>query len=347
MKTIATVIKTLLAVVILAALSLFAFVWSGRYPVAAGSGHSAPVAWLLKTTRERSVAVRSSDLIVPADLDSSERIAAGAAHYDAMCAGCHGKPGREPADSFDPPPPALYRQRVEPRKAFWTIKHGLKMTAMPSHLDHSDKENWDTVAFVQALPDMDAERYRRLTDEATHEHEDGEQERAAELDETQSGAGQASDESDTPWATPEEAIESFRQALVAGRGDAALAWLHPQATIIEGGQVQSVTEYENSGHLQSDMAFLGQVEAERLAREVKPGDGQATIETRQRLRGQIDGQSVDVISTETATLVETQDGWKIMHLAWSSQPFSAGEDREADENQNPQSHSEGDHDHDH
>src|SRR5690625_3793703 len=144
MKTIATVIKTLLAVMILAALSLFAFVWSGRYPVAAGTGHSAPVAWLLKTTRERSVAVRAADLVVPDDLDSPERVAAGAAHYDAMCVACHGKPGQEPADAFEPAPPALYRKRLEPRAAFWTIKHGLKMTAMPSHLDHSDEENWDT-----------------------------------------------------------------------------------------------------------------------------------------------------------------------------------------------------------
>src|SRR5699024_7595463 len=159
MKSFITAIKTLIVMTILAVLVVIALAFSGIYPVAVGSGHSAPVAWLLKTARERSVSVRASDLVVPNDIDSAERIAAGAAHYDAMGAGCHGKPGRAPADSFEPAPPALYRQRLEPRAAFWTIKHGLKMTAMPSHLDHSDKENWDTVAFVQALPDMSNERY--------------------------------------------------------------------------------------------------------------------------------------------------------------------------------------------
>ena len=71
-KTISvTVIATLLAVVIAAV----AFAWSGLYPVAASSGHTAPVDWLLETTRKRSVAVRASDLVVPEDLGSSERIA--------------------------------------------------------------------------------------------------------------------------------------------------------------------------------------------------------------------------------------------------------------------------------
>ncbi len=336
MKTIATVIKTLLAVMILAALSLFAFVWSGRYPVAAGTGHSAPVAWLLKTTRERSVAVRSSDLIVPADLDSSERIAAGAAHYDSMCAGCHGKPGQEPADAFEPAPPALYRKRLEPRAAFWTIKHGLKMTAMPSHLDHSDEENWDTVAFVQALPDMNSEEYLDLTKDAVHKH-DGDD--GHSHDQTASTSKSGPDH-DVTAETPQQAIEGFTQALIEGRGEAALAWLHPQATIVEGGHVESIDQYA-AGHLEKDMAFLAQIEIEPLSRDIQLADGQATVETRSRFSGQVSDRTIDLESTEFATLIETEDGWRISQIAWSSQPFSD------DENETPKSHTQGDNDHDH
>lgn len=77
-KTIVTTaITTLLAIAIL----VIAFVWSGLYPVGAGSSHYAPIGWLLETTRTRSVAVRASDLVVPEDIDSPERIAAGAGHY--------------------------------------------------------------------------------------------------------------------------------------------------------------------------------------------------------------------------------------------------------------------------
>lgn len=360
MRSIATVVKTLLAVMILVALGMFAFVWSGRYPVAAGSGHSAPVTWLLETTRERAVAVRAADLIVPDDLDSPDRIAAGAAHYDSMCAGCHAKPGQEPTDSFDPAPPALYRQRLEPRAAFWTIKHGLKMTAMPSHLDHSDKENWDTVAFVQALPDMNSEEYLDLTEDAVHEHDDQEDghdngddghshdqaEPTSELtSETESDTGP---DREPTAETPQQAIDGFTRALIEGRGEAALAWLHPKATIIEGGHVQSVDEYA-AGHLDSDMTFLSQIEIEPISRDIQVTDGQATVETRSRFSGQVDDRSIDLESTEFATLIQTEDGWRVSQIAWSSQPFSAGESTEAEteENQNPQSHSEGDDDHDH
>src|SRR5690625_6513723 len=235
MKTIATVIKTLLAVMILAALSLFAFVWSGRYPVAAGTGHSAPVAWLLALSLHDALPICAADLVVPDELDSPERVAAGAAHYDAMCVACHGKPGQEPADAFEPAPPALYRKRLEPRAAFWTIKHGLKMTAMPSHLDHSDEENWDTVAFVQALPEMNSEEYLDLTEDAVHEHDDQEgghnngddghsHEQATPTNEPTSELTSGTDPDHEPMAeTPQQANDDINPALDEASGEGAPA----------------------------------------------------------------------------------------------------------------------------
>ena len=367
MKNISTVIKTLITTTVLVVLLVIGFAWSGLYPVAAGSGHTAPVAWLLETIRKRSVAARAAGLTVPGDLDSSERIAAGAAHYDSMCAGCHGKPGQEPAESFDPRPPALYRHQVEAGEAFWTIKHGLKMTAMPSHLDHSDQENWDTVAFVRALPDMTADEYRELTADASHDHGDGgghEHESDSSDGESDSHAMDEAhehgvDDEDHPEGpesgdhrhdmqadSPEQVIDAFRHALVEGRREAALAFLHPRATIIEGGHVQSVDEYA-AGHLGSDMAFLGQIDIEQLARDVQRGDGQATVETRSRFRGQANEQSIDLESIEFATLIETDEGWRISQVAWSSQSFSGGEPPEAGQNEGAHSHPEGDDNHEH
>ena len=373
MKNISTVIKTLVATTILFVLLVLGFAWSGLYPVAVGSGHSAPVAWLLQTVRERSVDARAADLTVPGDLDSAERIAAGAAHYDSMCASCHGKPGQEPADAFDPRPPALYRHQMEAREAFWTIKHGLKMSAMPSHLDHSDQENWDTVAFVRALPEMSTDEYRELTANASHDHGDGgghgsggghehgsgssetETDSHATDDAHEHGAdGEAHQEGpesgDHRHAmqadSPEQVIDGFRHALVEGRREAALAFLHPRATIIEGGHITSVDEYA-AGHLGSDMAFLSKIDIEQLARDVQLGDGQATVETRSRFRGQVNEQSIDLESIEFDTLIETDAGWRISQVAWSSQPFSGGEAPEAGQNQDAHPHPEGDDSHDH
>lgn len=363
-KTIVTTaITTLLAIAIL----MIAFAWSGLYPVGAGSSHFAPIGWLLETTRERSVTLRASDLFVPEDIDSPERVSAGAGHYKDMCAGCHGAPGTEPARSFNPAPPALYRHHVEPREAFWTIKHGLRMTAMPSHLDHSDTDNWNTVAFVRALPDMSAEEYNQITEGATHDHADGQEHDHGAMtsseSETDSGEqsghehaegishkhsesvetekGQSHDhgsehhpeqtsDNDRSAAdhdqahaapTPEEAINFFHHSLVEGRAEDALAYLHPQATVIEGGRTEAVSHYAD-GHMKSDMQFLGQISIEPISREVLvDSDTQATIVTKRRMHGQTEQGTLDIISVETATLIKEDADWRIVQLAWSSTPY--------------------------
>lgn len=316
-----TIFKTILATLLVLVLAVLAVVFSGTYPVAVGTDHIPPFGWLLETTRERSVAVRASDLTVPGDLDAPERIAAGAGHYDSMCAGCHGRPGRDPAGVFDPAPPALYQRRVDPREAFWVVKHGLKMTAMPSHLDHSDAENWDTVAFLRALPDMSEDEYAQLTAEATHERAEGEAHEHEPSGESATSEGDdesaAGHEHDTAADTPEAAIDGFHHALVEGRGQDALAFLHPDATIVEGGTVETVDGYA-AGHMGHDMEFLAQAEIEQLSREVEVSAKQATVVTRRRMRGQFEDRQLDLAGTETATLVETDAGWRITHLAWSS-----------------------------
>lgn len=358
-----SVIATLLAVVI----GVIAFAWSGLYPVAASSDHNAPVGWLLETTRRRSVAVRASDLVVPQDIDSPERIAAGTGHYKDMCAGCHGAPGTEPSQAFNPAPPALYRHRLDPREAFWTIKHGLKMTAMPSHLDHSDTDNWDTVAFVLALSEMSADQYKRMTEGATHAHADSqehdhgaessggndlgnneesahehaeggshEHSKSVEMQKEQShdhgsqhSPASTSDDNHSPTdhahvneaSTAEEAVDSFHHALVEGRAENVLAYLHPQAVITEGGQIESVSHY-TAGHMKGDMRFLGQISIEPLSREVLvDNDTQATIMTKRRMHGQTEQRVLDIVSVETATLVKEDGGWRIVQLAWSSIPY--------------------------
>jgi mono/diheme cytochrome c family protein len=51
------------------------------------------------------------------------------------------------------------------RRAFWIIKHGIKMSAMPAWSKALDDEAiWDVVSFVRRMPDMTPETYRELTD---------------------------------------------------------------------------------------------------------------------------------------------------------------------------------------
>jgi hypothetical protein len=52
-------------------------IYEGLYNIAADVPHTQPVYWLLETARERSVAVRARDIVVPNDLDDANRISKG------------------------------------------------------------------------------------------------------------------------------------------------------------------------------------------------------------------------------------------------------------------------------
>src|SRR5918999_6407781 len=85
------------------------FVGSGAYDVGADVKHTTFVAWLIETTRERSIAARAARISVP-DLSDPERIRRGAGNYDAMCAPCHLAPGAQPTElsrGLYPRPPDL------------------------------------------------------------------------------------------------------------------------------------------------------------------------------------------------------------------------------------------------
>lgn len=142
------------------------YLWSGAYDVAADVAHWPLTSQFLETAREHSIAQRAADIEVP-DLDDDAKIRLGAGNYDAMCAGCHLSPGVEQSElseGLNPPPPDLSRHIVAtPAEAFWTIKHGVKMTGMPAWGAHMDDEAiWGIVALLAELPEMTPARYREL-----------------------------------------------------------------------------------------------------------------------------------------------------------------------------------------
>lgn len=166
-------IKALIILIIIAAAILLGYAYSGLYNIAVGTGHNPATLWLLETFRERSIEVRAEKLSVPDDLDNEARIQTGAGHYKEMCADCHGFPGQPPEDRWEPVPPALYKNAAPPAKAFWVIRHGIKMTAMPKHPKDSDEDIWNTVAFLQKLPNLSPEEYQAIMMDAVHTHANG------------------------------------------------------------------------------------------------------------------------------------------------------------------------------
>jgi mono/diheme cytochrome c family protein len=154
-----------------AVIGVAVFVQSGFYDIGADDHHTRPVAAIIEALRERSISVRSGSLDVPGLADPAT-IAAGASRYSALCVGCHLAPGVAKSDlrpGLYPRAPNLAKEGIlDPRRTFWTIKHGIKMSAMPAWgktLD--DAAIWEIVAFVRQIPTMSPEGYRQLSKSRT------------------------------------------------------------------------------------------------------------------------------------------------------------------------------------
>jgi mono/diheme cytochrome c family protein len=158
------------ASVIAGVLGAAVVVGSGLYNIGADDHHLKMVLALIEQLRERSIGARSRDIEVP-PLDDAKKVSAGAQRYALLCASCHLAPGAEKSPiraGMYPHPPSLAEEAAhDPARAFWTIKHGIKMSAMPAWgktLD--DAAIWDMVAFLEKLPDMNPQAYRGMLRQA-------------------------------------------------------------------------------------------------------------------------------------------------------------------------------------
>ena len=64
-----------------------------------------------------------------------------------------------------PPPPYLLEASRDwsPSELYFIVRHGVKMTAMPAWEGRLDeRQTWEVVAFLEALPKLDRPAYLRL-----------------------------------------------------------------------------------------------------------------------------------------------------------------------------------------
>ena len=121
-----------------------------------------------------------------------------------------------------------------------------------------------------------------------------------------------------PVDGPVFALNSFHSALNSGDKQIVMAALSPDVLIFEsGGAERSRAEYA-SHHMMSDMAFLAQMERDEIGQNATEQGDTAWIVTESRIYGHYKEKDIDIVSTETAVLKRGEDGWKIVHLHWSS-----------------------------
>jgi len=164
-KTIARFLKTALVLAVIVVGGAIAYAYSGYYDVSVGTGHNAVTHWFLSTLRYNSIKRRAEELEVP-PMNDRDMVRAGAVSYDQGCAGCHGRPGREPSDSFDPRPPALTRHNHDPAYTFWVVRNGIKMSAMPARGEDrmADEQVWEVAAFLQDASRLTEGEYREMVE---------------------------------------------------------------------------------------------------------------------------------------------------------------------------------------
>jgi len=155
--------------IVISVICISAFVYSGIYNIGADDHHSKPIFTVLQTLRDRSIHLRSKDLVVP-DLNDPQLIIKGAGQYAAMCTSCHLTPIMKDSEvraGMYPQPPNLTQLRLDPKDEFWVIKHGIKMSAMPAWGgSHDDATIWSMVAFIQKLPKMTPQQYKNIVAKA-------------------------------------------------------------------------------------------------------------------------------------------------------------------------------------
>lgn len=147
------------------------FIYSGYINIGANVSHNSLSNWLLTTAMQESVKRHAQELIIQVpELGDHGLVLVGAENYDAMCATCHTPPGQSAsplAQGLNPPPPDLQESGVHmtAKELFWVTKNGVRMTGMPAWgLTHSDEEIWSVVAFMQTLPNLGPDEYKRMVE---------------------------------------------------------------------------------------------------------------------------------------------------------------------------------------
>ncbi len=341
MKRVAHVLIGLIALTAVLAVGVTLFVYSGIYDIGADAPHTRPVFALMETLRDRSVRVRAKHIEVP-DLDDPARILEGAGHYAAMCTGCHLAPGKANSEirpGLYPRPPNLTRERVDPREAFWVIKHGIKMSAMPAWgLSHDDDTIWSMVAFLRKLPDLAPASYRDIVASAPADDDSGEAHPAAAgADAAAHGHDHGHEQAAVPGtadafaglhpgAVPDaEAVaEALHAALGRGDRERVLGLLAADARVSEAGRSESREEYA-AAHLGADIAFLAHAQIRwSVAGSMRSGDA-ARVGSESRVATTHEGKASVQHTREMLTLAPRNGSWQIVAIDWQPQPAPAGE----------------------
>ena len=117
---------------------------------------------------------------------------------------------------------------------------------------------------------------------------------------------------------PIAVVDAFQAALRAGDAARAAGYLDPGVVILEsGGAEWSAGEYL-AGHAKADAEFLKAAKITQGPRSASVEGNLAWVASLAQFEAERDGEPLVIDGAETMVLRAGPDGWKILHIHWSS-----------------------------
>ncbi len=113
-------------------------------------------------------------------------------------------------------------------------------------------------------------------------------------------------------------VDAFSTALQAGDLTSAGSLLAEDVLILESGGAERTREEYLGGHAGHDAQFLKAAHVQLIHRTARTEGELAWVGTESELHASKDGKPMTLLSTETMVLKNTPNGWRIVHIHWSS-----------------------------
>jgi ketosteroid isomerase-like protein len=115
-------------------------------------------------------------------------------------------------------------------------------------------------------------------------------------------------------------VDGFSKALAGTDFKTVETALDPAVIILESGGAERSREEYLGHHAFADAAFLGGAHVALKRRTARVDGDTAWVASENELHATEDGKPMTLLSTETMVLHKTADGWRIVHIHWSSRP---------------------------
>jgi len=115
-------------------------------------------------------------------------------------------------------------------------------------------------------------------------------------------------------------VDEFTAAIKGGRIDDASKLLDPALLVLESGGGEHSRDQYLSEHARADADYMKAVEQDLRYRKARVVDEMAWVATESVMTRKVGEVAQINLSTETMLLRNTKDGWRIVHIHWSSRP---------------------------